>query len=186
MKRPSAKSWEDLVDRFNKFASMPCLKGAGPDTTMTKAPVVRRKVQAQLEEAKEKALLPRRPHQLRQRQVDRLVKSMKSAGRGPSHKALWNGLWRAIIFDRDNYTCYFCHRSGEEGITVQKFGSLALRLQLDHIKPKSHGGHDFKLSNIRTTCRLCNHGRFRLSEEHFRAELLSLAQSVCRAAQNRR
>jgi hypothetical protein len=27
-------------------------------------------------------------------------------------------------------------------------------------------------------CRLCNQGRFRLSEEHFRAELLSLAKSV--------
>jgi hypothetical protein len=27
-------------------------------------------------------------------------------------------LWRAIIHDRDNYTCYFCRRSGEEGITI--------------------------------------------------------------------
>ena len=110
-----------------------------------------------------------------------MLKSMKTAGRGPSHKALWNGLWRAIIFDRDNYTCYFCHRSGEEGVKLPRFGRLALRLQLDHIKPRSHGGHDYRLSNMRTTCRFCNHGRFKLSEDHFRAELLSLAKSVCAA-----
>ncbi len=110
-----------------------------------------------------------------------MLKSMKTAGRGPSHKALWDGLWRAIIFDRDNYACYFCYRSGEEGITIPKFGRLALRLQLDHINPRSHGGPDYRLSNIRTACRLCNQGRFRLSEEHFRAELLSLAKSVSAA-----
>jgi 5-methylcytosine-specific restriction endonuclease McrA len=104
--------------------------------------------------------------------------SMKTAGRGPRHKALWDGLWRAIIYERDNYTCYFCGRSGETGITIPELGRLALRLQLDHINPKSHGGHDYQLTNIRTACRLCNQGRFRLSEEHFRAELLSLARSV--------
>jgi len=110
-----------------------------------------------------------------------MLKSMKTAGRGPSHKALWDGLWRAIIYDRDNYTCYFCYRSGEEGITIRKFGRLALRLQLDHINPRCYGGPDYRLSNIRTACRLCNQGRFRLSEEHFRAELLSLAKSVSAA-----
>jgi len=102
----------------------------------------------------------------------------RTVGRGPSHRAFWDGLWRAIIYDRDNYTCYFCHRSGEEGVTIRKLGRLALRLQLDHINPRCQGGPDYSLSNIRTTCRLCNQGRFRLSEEHFRAELLSLANSV--------
>lgn len=62
---------------------------------------------------------------------------------------------------------------------IPKFGRLALRLQLDNIKPRSHGGHDYRLSNIRTTCRLCNHGRFKLSETLFRAELLSRTKSVC-------
>jgi 5-methylcytosine-specific restriction endonuclease McrA len=114
-----------------------------------------------------------------------MLKSMKTAGRGPSHRALWNGLWRAIIFDRDNYTCYYCYRSGEEGITIEKCGHLALRFQLDHINPRANGGPDYRLSNIRTACRICNQGRFRLSEEHFRVELLSLAMSVC-AAQIRR
>lgn len=182
MKRVSAESWDALIDRFDKFVSMPCLLGSGPDTDRRKAAVVRRKVRDQLDEALAKALLPRTPYRLTQQHVSQMIKSMKTAGRGPSHTALWDGLWRAIIFDRDNYTCYFCHRSGEEGITIRKFGRLALRLQLDHIKPRSHGGLNYLLSNIRTACRLCNHGRFRLSEEHFRAELLSLAKSVCATA----
>jgi 5-methylcytosine-specific restriction endonuclease McrA len=114
-----------------------------------------------------------------------MLKSMRTAGRGPSHLALWGGLWRAIVFDRDNYTCYFCGRSGELGVTIPKFGCLALRLQIDHIKPRSHGGPDYRLSNVRTTCRLCNQGRFRLSEEHFRAELLSLAKAVHSALEPR-
>lgn len=178
MKRaPTAESWQALIGRFNKFVKKPCLLGSGPDTDRSRAPILRAAVKAQLDEALSKGLLPRAPHQLAQRHV-RMLQSMRTAGRGPSHTALWNGLWRAIIHDRDNYMCYFCHRSGEKGITIPKFGELALRLQLDHIKCRSHGGHDFRLSNVRTACRLCNQGRFRLSEEHFRAELLSLAQSV--------
>lgn len=143
---------------------------------------VRKKVRSQLEEALSKRLLPRRPQRLTQRHVSRMVKSMKTAGRGPSHRAFWNGLWRAIIFDCDEYRCYFCNRSGEDGVEIPGFGRLALRLQLDHVTPRSHSGGDYRLSNIRTTCRLCNQGRFRLSEPHFRAELESLAAAVMAAS----
>jgi 5-methylcytosine-specific restriction endonuclease McrA len=182
MKRsPVAESWDALIERFDKFVSMPCLLGSGPDIDRRLAAVVRRKVRDQLDEARNKVLLPRRPHQLTQRHVSKMLKSMKTAGRGPAHRTLWNGLWRAINFDCDNYTCYFCYRSGEEGVEIPKCGPLALRLQLDHINCRSHGGPDYQLSNIRTACRLCNQGRFRLSEEHFRAELLSLAKSVLAA-----
>ncbi|MGI8782797.1 MAG: HNH endonuclease [Acidobacteriota bacterium] len=178
MKRaPVAESWDALIERFDKFVSMPCLLGSGPDMKRRLAPISRVKVRAQLDEALGKRLLPRQPKQLTQRHVEKL-KSMKTAGRGPAHRALWNGLWRAIIYNCDSYTCFFCHRSAEKGVEIPKCGQLALRLQLDHIEPRSIGGGDFDLLNIRTTCRLCNHGRFRLSEEEFRAELLSLARSV--------
>jgi hypothetical protein len=132
---------------------MPCLLGSGPDTGRHMAVVVRRRVRVQLDEALQKALLPRAPRELAQRHVSQLLTSMKTAGRGPSHRALWNGLWRPIIFDRDNYVCYYCYRSGEEGVSIGPFGRLALRLQLDHINPRTDGGPDYHLSNIRTACR---------------------------------
>jgi len=179
MKRaPVAESWVALIERFDKFVSMPCLSGSGPDMDRKRSVVVRGKVRAQLHEALNKALLPEKPNKLTQRHVE-MLKSMKASGRGPEHRALWDGLWRAIIFDCDDYTCYFCYRSGEKGVDIPKSGRLALRLQLDHIDCRSYGGRNYHLSNIRTACRLCNQGRFRLSEEQFRAELLSLAKSVC-------
>ena len=168
MKRaPVSASSDALIERFDKFVSMPCLLGSGPDMDRKLAVTVRGKVRAQLDEALNKSILPRRPHKLTQRHVETL-KSMKTSGRGPSHRALWIGLWRAIIFDCDNYTCYFCHRSGEKGVEIPKCGPLALRLQLDHRRRRSMVVPIIALSNIRTTCRLCNQGRFRLSEEHFR------------------
>jgi hypothetical protein len=147
-------SWDALLDRFERFVAMPCLTGSGPETRRKrKAAALRRKVEGQLDEAREKRLLPTRPVALTERHVRLMLKSMRSAGRAPSHSALWNGLWRAIILDRDDYRCYFCSRSGEVGIKVRDFRRpLALRLQLDHIVPRSHGGHDYRLSNIRRTC----------------------------------
>jgi len=149
---------------------------------LSKAAIVGNRVRSQLREAQDKNLVPPTPSDLKQRHVSAMLMSLKSAGRGPAHRALWNGLWRAIILERDNYTCYFCRRSGEEGVTIPGFGRLALRLQLDHIKPRAHGGQDYRLSNVRTACRICNQGRDRLSEAHFRAELLSLAKSVVATA----
>src|SRR4051794_4181354 len=110
-------SWETLIDRFYKFAVMPCLRGIGPYKDCGEADTLRVLVEAQLAEARKDASFPRRPDQLTQLHVNKLT-SMKTAGRGPEHRALWKGLWRAILFDRDDYTCCFCHRSGEEGLEI--------------------------------------------------------------------
>ena len=180
MKRaPVAESWDALIERFDKFAvdalSVGFWTRHGPQNCQRDGS---REGASATGRGINKAILPRRPHKLTQRHVE-MLKSMKTSGRGPAHRALWNGLWRAIIFDCDNYTCYFCYRSGERGVEIPKCGHLALRLQLDHVDCRSYGGPDYHLANIRTTCRLCNQGRFRLSEEHFRLELASLAKSVC-------
>ena len=88
---------------------------------------------------------------------------------------MWDGLWRAIIFDRDDYTCHFCGHSGERGLIVNG-EPLALRLELDHVQTLASGGHDFALSNIRTLCRTCNVARGQMIDEYFRLELQSLRQ----------
>src|SRR6187431_2674641 len=99
MERALVDPWDALIERFDTFVSNPCLKGAGPDTDRKNAPGLRVKVREQLVEARRQNLLPQAPHQLTQRHVE-MLKSLKTAGRGPSHKALWEGLWRAIIHDR--------------------------------------------------------------------------------------
>ena len=56
--------------------------------------------------------------------------------RAPKH---WPSL-RAIVLDRDDYTCWLCGGPATE---------------VDHLFPKAHGGRD-KLSNLRAACRTCN------------------------------
>lgn len=175
-----AATWDALFERFAAFQSMPCLRASGPDRNRPKPEVILRQLNRQLE--RERAHLPVSPSDLTQDHFEQLLRrrGLTTRGRGkrPSHIRLWQGLWRAVILDRDDYCCYFCGRSGEEGVIVDGEGRLALRLELDHAEPRSAGGHDYLLANIRTMCRSCNTARGRMGEAHFRAELLSLAAAV--------
>jgi 5-methylcytosine-specific restriction endonuclease McrA len=74
-----------------------------------------------------------------------------------------------------------CKRSGEEGVVVEREGRLALRLELDHVVPRSAGGNDYVLTNIRTLCRTCNLTRGRMKEAYLLAELRSLAAALSAA-----
>lgn len=57
---------------------------------------------------------------------------------------------RFDIFKRDNYRCQICGVSAKDGEHV--------RLEVDHIVPKSKGGSDFD-SNTWTLCSECNRGK---------------------------
>ena len=52
---------------------------------------------------------------------------------------------RFRVFQRDLYQCVICHISG-------------VRLEVDHIVPKSKGGRD-TLDNLQTLCMACNRGK---------------------------
>lgn len=53
-------------------------------------------------------------------------------------------LWRAAVFERDDYTCVFCNKKG-------------VRLEADHIKPFSLFPElRFAIDNGRTLCRTCH------------------------------
>jgi len=56
---------------------------------------------------------------------------------------------RFLIFSRDGFTCVYCGRSRFED---------HVRLNVDHIRPKSQGGVD-SFSNIVTACAECNCGK---------------------------
>ena len=172
------QTWNQLIERFAAFKAMPCLKSSGPDLNRPDPAQVLRLLRRQLLAAS--AHFPVRPADLTQAHVtDWLVlngRTTQTASRSAS--SVWHGLWRAIIFDRDDYRCYFCGRSGEQGLQTSDGVHLALRLEIDHVIPRAHEGEDMLLSNVRTTCRTCNISRGRLLDDHFRAELRSLAQAV--------
>jgi 5-methylcytosine-specific restriction endonuclease McrA len=173
-------SWEALFKRFGAFQAMPCLRASGPDRNRPAEDLTVQRISRQFE--RERADLPRRPSDLKQEHFERLLRrrgvSTRAYRKRPTQPALWHGLWRAVILDRDDYRCYFCRRSGESGVVIDGEGCLALRLELDHVNPRSFGGYDYVLDNIRTMCRTCNVARGRMSETHFRAELLSLAAAA--------
>jgi 5-methylcytosine-specific restriction endonuclease McrA len=171
-------SWEALFERFGTFQSMPCLMGTGPDMKRpNKAKLVKR-LSRQFNRVRTQ--LPQRPSDLTQNHIDALLQfrgiSTRSASKRPLAQTLWSGFWRAVILDRDGYRCRYCGRSGEEGVTLGAPAvRFALRLELDHVAPRSSGGQDYLLANIRTLCRLCNLARGRLRDEYFEADILSLA-----------
>lgn len=56
---------------------------------------------------------------------------------------------RFEIFQRDNFTCFYCNRNKD----IDK-----VKLTLDHIKPVAEGGKD-DFSNLVTCCEECNSGK---------------------------
>lgn len=57
---------------------------------------------------------------------------------------------RWSVFQRDCFTCQYCGKS----IT----SNPELKLEIDHINPKSKGGTDY-IDNLCTACYECNHGK---------------------------
>jgi len=95
--------------------------------------------------------------------------------RGP--KLLWH-LWRAVIFNRDGYTCSYCSRSTWE---VEAEQGRGLRFELDHIAPRARLGDecdDFDAGSITTACRSCNVLKGQMDITRFETELRSLANAV--------
>ncbi len=53
------------------------------------------------------------------------------------------------VFVRDNATCVYCSKN-----MMSSFDSFA-QVQLDHLKPKKHGGRD-GVDNMVVSCSVCN------------------------------
>jgi hypothetical protein len=178
---PRAASWQALFDRFALFQAMPALISPGPDAKRPDKSALSRKLNRWHD--RERAYLPQKPVNLTQQHIDALLSQL---GKQSPGGAFWSGAWRAIILDRDDYRCQRCGRSGETGVQVPLEGRLALRLELDHKKPRAHDGADFELDNIQTLCRTCNIVKGRLKEAYFEAELQSFAAALAGIRSSRR
>jgi hypothetical protein len=63
---------------------------------------------------------------------------------------------RNEILERNGYTCQLCGAGPGDPDPFNR--SRKVRLHIDHIVPRSHGGSEEK-GNLRVLCSACNHGR---------------------------
>jgi len=71
---------------------------------------------------------------------------------------------RQQIKERDNFTCQYCGRNPKQD---------KVKLQIDHIIPKSKGGND-NPSNLITACLECNQGKKDIILENRKLHKLNL------------
>lgn len=116
---------------------------------------------------------PERPSEFTQADMARIVKGRLIP------KRFLDTFWRALIFDRDEYTCAYCRRS-VAGVWEESKHRRTISLTCDHCRPKADGGEDYSLVNTRTACWSCNGIKSTLPENVFPAEVESLARAVLR------
>lgn len=106
------------------------------------------------------------------RVYQRIDKPQKSNNHPPSWK---NRKFRTMIFYRDNFKCHLCGKQVTEEYPPGFFNNIytndidfdpGLIASIDHITPRSKGGHDFP-SNLITACCHCNKGRGNRTVEEY-------------------
>lgn len=86
-------------------------------------------------------------------------------------------LWRAVLFNRDGYTCQYCGRTAW-GVFAGSDSTRTLRFEPDHRIPRIDGPGEFDAPNTVTACLSCNRMKAQLTEEQFVSELESLAAAA--------
>lgn len=82
---------------------------------------------------------------------------------------------RQRIYQRDNYTCWYCGKRLVPS-TTSAFDSFAMQSDrsliptLDHLDPRVRGGYDLD-SNLVTACRRCNSRKGKKTVEEYRRYL---------------
>jgi 5-methylcytosine-specific restriction endonuclease McrA len=179
----SREEWRRVVRRYATHLGQPCWRGRtvvsrGVPAAARATDATVRRVEGALEELVNK--LPGNTTPARVSAIQLVLQRAGHDGRrfDKCPKAIWH-LWRALVFDRDNYTCTYCGRHSEQ--LLEKEGRV-LRLELDHVSPRAAGSQcdDFDALNIVTACRSCNVMKGQMDERLFRLELDSLARSVQR------
>jgi len=95
--------------------------------------------------------------------------------------SIQNSAYRTAIFQRDGWTCVYC------GSALPGYNSpsepTTRHATLDHIVPRSQGGHDLP-HNLVTACERCNKARCDIPFEEFVAKVRSQADDASAATGN--
>jgi hypothetical protein len=182
-----ATTWPELIDRYAEYLQKPRWRGktTNADGTATadsltpqQAGRVRERLLALVRSLLQSGTLTATANPADIRIV---LKEVGYSGRRFDRcpKSVWH-LWRAVVFNRDRYTCVHCGRATWE---VQAEQGRGLRFELDHKTPRARLGDacdDFDAANIITACRSCNVLKGQMAADRFEAELESLAKAVLR------
>ena len=187
-----ATRWEDVLGRYICYIQLPTWKAmtvrrsgstirdcTPPDEAARLAKRLQRKIDPSIGGSDPR--VPAYPVEPAIEEPLRLCDpGLRDMGDGP----VWlRHFWRALLLNRDGYTCHYCRRSAW-GVYEESVGKRTLRLELDHriAKAQSPEQSDFAPSNITVACRSCNVLKGQMTIERFWAELHSLTQAVVRNA----
>jgi hypothetical protein len=185
--RTPAVIWREVIERYIVHRQVPTWRGRThaadgrelPDRWSTqKATRLRHRLEIRVAQAVDSSLLPPSAFPVDAAAFQRLLDAEGLTGRPVTKCPPWLvELRRAVILNRDRYTCGYCRRSAwdvfeEEGRT--------LRFELDHRRARSRLADcdDFDLANIFAACRSCNVIKGQMDEETFLRELRSLGKAV--------
>lgn len=180
-----AMTWPELIKRYVGYLATPRWRGKAlmRDGSDAKE-CISRKQAARLEASLLAVVVPLIDSGVLARtvavpEIRKIASRLNYSGRrfDQCPKRLWH-LWRAMIFNRDGYTCRYCGRSTWDIEAAQGRG---LRFELDHCTARARlgeDGDDFDEGNIVTACRSCNVLKGQMDNIRFEVELRSLAEAV--------
>ena len=185
--RVPARTWQEVIDRYVHFRRVKGWKGRthAADGTINPnrlpksvAERLRRTIWARVSPLLEQGSLPDSAFPLRQQAIDILLRRASCVERRFDRAPRWlQHLWRALILNRDGYTCRYCGRTAWG--THRDLGAT-VRFELDHRRAKAHLGSscdDFDIANIRLACRSCNVVKGQMTRQQFFKEARSLASA---------
>ena len=179
-----AKTWQEVVDRYVHFRRVKAWKGRShaEDGSLNRnrlskdaAEALRRRIWKQVSPLLQKLASP---CPIKRRAVDVLLQHASCVDRRYDRAPGWlQHLWRALILNRDGYTCRYCGRTAWG--THRDLGAT-VRFELDHRRAKARLGSscdDFDIANIRLACRSRNVVKGQMTRQQFFKEARSLASA---------
>ncbi len=183
-------SWDVVLERYLHFRRVKAWRGRTHNSegtatrnrwTSAEVKTVRRALVLKVENLVARKLLPKTAYPIAQSTINSLLTHIGQRRR-LFHKApIWlQHLWRALIFNRDRYTCAYC---GRTAWGAHRELGATLRFELDHRRAKAKLGSkrdDFDIRNIVTACRSCNVLKGQMGFSQFQKEILSLLSAVAK------
>lgn len=189
----SAKTWDDVLLRYVRFRRVKAWRGRthrndgslNPNRlTATQAAALSQQLSGRLEFLRREKLLPERPDRLGNKALSRLVARFFPDRQFRTAPGWLKHLWRAILLNRDCYTCRYCGRTAWH---VHRELGATIRFELDHRKARSRPVevNDFNLRNAAVACRSCNVIKGQMEPARFLKELRSLGRAMHRSSLRR-